>query len=160
MTIENDLQDSSFDGTDYRGYLVSVRLVREGAAIYRPKRISSSKDIYDFLRSLEDFDREVLYAVHLDVRCQVVGCEQVSKGTVCSSQIHPREAFKSAILANASSLVVCHNHPSGDPTPSREDEAATERLRFAGEVLGITVADHVIVGRSCHYSMAEGKRYG
>jgi len=80
----------------------------------------------------------------------------VSIGSLDASIVHPREVYKVAILANSSSIIVCHNHPSGDPTPSREDINVTKMLKEAGELLGIPVLDHIIVGsEGAYYSLKE-----
>lgn len=77
----------------------------------------------------------------------------VSIGTLNSTVVHPREIFKAAILSNAASIILAHNHPSGDPTPSKEDIGITKRLVDAGELLGITVMDHIIIGENNYVSM-------
>ena len=82
----------------------------------------------------------------LDSRHRILGITEISRGTLTASLVHPREVFKAAILANAAAIIVAHNHPSGDVTPSSEDDKVTKRLREAGKVMGIRVLDHVIVG--------------
>jgi len=84
--------------------------------------------------------------VPLDGKNRALGFHIVSVGTLTASLVHPLEVFKLAILANVAAIIVVHNHPSGDPTPSAEDVAITQRLRQAGELLGIRVLDHVVVG--------------
>ncbi len=93
-----------------------------------------------------DADREHFVMMALDSRRQVIGCQVVSIGTLSASLVHPREVFKPAILMNAAAVVVSHNHPSFDVSPSAEDKEATRRLVRAGELLGIPVADHIIIG--------------
>ena len=90
-------------------------------------------------------DREVFLAILLDAKRRVIGSERVSIGTTSQALVHPREVFKAAILANASAILVAHNHPSGDPTPSSDDQNVTKRLRDAGVFLGIPVLDSVVV---------------
>jgi len=99
------------------------------------------------LRRAEDADRESLYALLLNVKNQVMGVEEVAKGDVSGVSVHPRELFKSAITAGASGIVMAHNHPSGDPTLSREDIALTQRMADVGHTIGIPILDHVVVGR-------------
>jgi DNA repair protein RadC len=82
----------------------------------------------------------------LDVKQNVIGLNTASIGILDSALAHPREIFKAAILANAASIILAHNHPSGDPTPSPEDRRLTERLKSCGELLHIEVIDHIIVG--------------
>lgn len=92
--------------------------------------------------------QECFVALLLDGKHKLSGIAQVSRGTLTASLVHPREVFSPAIRELAAAVVVAHNHPSGDPEPSAEDLAVTERLRQAGEVLGIPLLDHVVVGSS------------
>ena len=82
----------------------------------------------------------------LDTKNRVIGINTVSVGILDSALVHPREVFKPAILCNASSIILAHNHPSGDPSPSFEDQRVTKRIKEAGDLLGIEVLDHVVVG--------------
>ena len=103
-------------------------------------------------------DREKFAALYLNARHVVTHAHIVSIGTSQSSLVHPREVFKGAILANAAAILVGHNHPSGDMTRSPEDAAVNQRLRDAGELLGIPVLDSLIVGPSrTFFSEAEGR---
>ena len=94
----------------------------------------------------------------LDAKNRALGYHVASTGILNASLVHPREVFKVAILANAAALVVLHNHPSGDPLPSAEDYAITERLVAAGRLLGIRVLDHVVVGDDDYFSFADAGR--
>lgn len=92
----------------------------------------------------------------LDAKHRVIGWDVVSTGTLDATIVHPREVFRTAILQNAAAVIVAHNHPSGDPNPSPDDCALTERLRQCGTLMGIDVLDHVIVGfDGSYYSMKE-----
>ena len=93
-------------------------------------------------------DREVFAVALLTIRHRVLGLHTVSVGCLTSSLVHPREVFKPAILAGAAALLLAHNHPSGDPEPSAEDIALARRLVSAGQLLGIEVLDHLILGES------------
>jgi len=104
---------------------------------------------------LVDEKRESFYAVMLDGRNRVVAKVRISQGSLGASIVHPREAFRSAVREAAAAVIFGHNHPSGDPTPSAEDRRTTERLRRAGEVMGIPVLDHVVVGRGRYWSFAD-----
>ena len=84
-----------------------------------------------------------------------LGFHVCSVGTVGSALVHPREVFKIAILANAAAVILVHNHPSGDPLPSGEDKQITKRIKEAGELMGISVLDHVILGDERFYSFAD-----
>ncbi|RYG32505.1 DNA repair protein RadC, partial [bacterium] len=97
-------------------------------------------------RYLEHEDREHFVILMLNVKLDLLGLHTVSIGTLSSATVCPRDVFKAALLANAGSIVLGHNHPSGDPEPSPEDLNITRVLRQAGEVLNIEVLDHVIVG--------------
>ena len=90
-------------------------------------------------------EREHFVALYLDARSRVKGACVVSIGTLSASLVHPREVFRPAIVAGAAAVIVAHNHPSGDVTPSAEDKDATRRLVRAGELLGVPLLDHVIV---------------
>ena len=90
-------------------------------------------------------DREMFVVLHLDVRNRVVAHEITSIGSQTASLVHPREVFKSAILKGACSIILSHNHPSGDPSPSKDDIDLTHRLVEAGRLMGIDVLDHIIV---------------
>lgn len=92
------------------------------------------------------FDREVVGALLLDPRHYAIGHVFAYVGTLCAAPVEPRGLLVPALLANASGLVVFHNHPSGDPSPSADDRALTQRLRDAGDVVGIPVLDHIILG--------------
>jgi DNA repair protein RadC len=104
---------------------------------------------------LVDEKRESFYAVMLDGKNRVVAKVRISLGSLGASIVHPREAFRSAVREAAAAVIFVHNHPSGDPTPSAEDRRTTERLRRAGEVMGIPVLDHVVVGRGRYWSFAD-----
>ncbi len=140
------------------GARVSVALVRESA----PRPVAASlrcpEDIAAWARNVAgmgDLDREHFVAVHLDIKNRVRSWEIVSIGHLSAALVHPREVFKAAILANAASVALLHNHPSGDPEPSREDIDLTRRLIRAGELLGIPVLDHVVVTADRHCSVVE-----
>lgn len=94
----------------------------------------------------EGDEREHFMVILLDARRNVKGVSVISVGTLSASLVHPRECFRQAIVAGAAAIVVSHNHPTGDPTPSSEDRDVTRRLQRAGEILWIPVADHVVIG--------------
>ena len=130
---------------NYKGIRCRVCLVREntGGEIIQ---INNDQDAYELVKEeMVNSDREIFLSIMLTVRNELIGVETVSIGSVTASIIMPREVFKSAILANAVSVILCHNHPSGDLTPSREDISVTKKLIEAGELLGIKVLDHLIV---------------
>ncbi|HEV7731903.1 MAG TPA: DNA repair protein RadC [Candidatus Binatia bacterium] len=112
-----------------------------------------------FRGRLPQLDREQFVVLLLDGRNRVQGEVRVSEGTLTAALVHPREVFAPAIRAAAAAIILVHNHPSGDPTPSPEDAAITERLRQAGELIGIRVLDHIIIGQARYTSMAEDGRW-
>jgi len=120
------------------------------------RSLLSAKDVYQYVEpKLMHLDRECFMLLHLDTKNVVIKEETVSIGTLNASLIHPREIFKSAIKESANTVIVVHNHPSGDPEPSSEDRITTKKLFDAGELLGIKVLDHVIVGKHKFYSFNE-----
>lgn len=108
-----------------------------------------------FSRLAHDAQQEEFHIVTLDTKLQPIGSHQITIGTLDASLVHPREVFKAAIRDSASSILLVHNHPSGDPTPSRQDHEVTERLKSAGTLLGIQVVDHIVVARGQAVSLAE-----
>ena len=106
-------------------------------------------------RFLQDEAVEVFGVLCLTTKYRVICWHELSRGTLDSSLAHPRELFKAAIMANSAAVIVAHNHPSGDPTPSPDDIALTRRLAAAGELLGIPVIDHIVVGDDCFTSLRQ-----
>ncbi|WP_054943580.1 RadC family protein [Paenibacillus ihuae] len=117
--------------------------------------IRSSKDVRDAVSDLKFFDKEHFVCLFLNTKNRVLGRETISVGTMSSSLVHPREVFKAAIRRGSASVIFAHNHPSGDPTPSREDIEVTNRLSEAGSLLGIDVLDHVVIGGDKWVSIRE-----
>lgn len=118
--------------------------------------IRKPEDVYDLLKaSFQDLDREHFKVVHLNTKNQVLKVETTAIGILSSSPVHPREVFKEAIKMSSAGLILTHNHPSGDPTPSQDDLLLTRRLYDAGEILGIRIIDHLIFGDSRYLSLKE-----
>lgn len=118
--------------------------------------INSPSDVADLvMEEMRGLDREHFRIMHLSTRNNVLGISPVSVGSLNSSIVHPRECFKEAIRRNANTIILLHNHPSGDPAPSREDLDITRRLVEGGKILGIEVMDHVIIGEKCYVSLKE-----
>ena len=117
---------------------------------------SSGHDVYIYYQQrFKNKPKEIFRCAMLDARNRIFKDYRVSEGTLTNSLVHPREAFRDAIKESAASVIFVHNHPSGDPTPSREDITITERLSKAGELLGIKVLDHIIIGDNQYTSMME-----
>ncbi|MEQ1892196.1 MAG: JAB domain-containing protein, partial [Planctomycetota bacterium] len=103
-------------------------------------------------------EQETFWSLLLDGKQRLRRVVVVTTGTLTASLVHPREVFREAVRESAAALIVAHNHPSGDPEPSPEDLAVTERLRQAGEVLGIPLQDHVVLGDGSFVSLRERMR--
>lgn len=130
---------------------VSCKLVKESNSRYDldSKKISSPqsvKVIVDKVLNLNECAEEYFYILCLDTKNNVNAISLISKGCLDSTVVHPREVFKTALLNNSASIILVHNHPSGDVEPSNEDKSITNRLIECGKLLGIRVLDHVIVG--------------
>jgi DNA repair protein RadC len=125
-----------------------ISLVREpGVKLAERPQVTHAADAARlFAEYFGESDREIFALAMLSVRHRVLGVHTVSVGCLTSSLVHPREVFRPAILGGAAALVIAHCHPSGDPEPSAEDLALTRRLKSAGDLLGIAVLDHIIVG--------------
>lgn len=120
------------------------------------QKITSAEDVFNrYVDQLQDKQKEHFHSLYLNTKNHVISDQLVSKGTLNASLIHPREVFKKAIQSSANSIILVHNHPSGDPTPSKEDEIVTKNLVNAGDLLGITVLDHVVIGKETYVSMKE-----
>ena len=116
-------------------------------------KIEKSEDIYNYFKNqLADKKNEYFYAILLDTKNVIISKEEISKGTLDASLVHPREAFRSAVKKSAKSIIFVHNHPSGDINPSKDDFLTTKRLVEAGEILDIKVLDHIIIGKNDYYS--------
>jgi len=140
----------------YRIPVYTVSLVREHSQAAETKVITSPLEAYHLLNTyIGEADREHFVVLLLDTRNVVRGIHTVSIGSLNASCVHPREVFKAAILTNAAAVIVGHNHPSGNPIPSHEDIALTERLVQAGELLGIPVLDHLVLGDQAYISLQE-----
>jgi DNA repair protein RadC len=138
-----DTQDPDHAPEVVPGYTVTT--IRRRRRRAPPPRVDGPEDVYRLLRPLlRDTDREHFYVVLLSTKNHVLAVELVSVGSLSASIVHPREVFKPAIVASAAAIVVAHNHPSNDTTPSPEDIEFTRRLAQAGDLLGIRVLDHVI----------------
>lgn len=126
-----------------------------------PERIRGSDDairycMKEFHRLAVDGVQEEFHIVTLDTQLGPIGTHHITTGTLDASLVHPREVFRPAIRESASAIILVHNHPSGDPTPSREDRSVTDRLTQAGELLGIRVLDHIVVAKESGRSVLAG----
>ena len=160
---ELKLVSSAIEKTAYCQIMAGIELGRRVAALCDKKlttKISSSGDAISFCRQhfhrlANDAKQEEFHIVTLDTKNQVIDTHQITVGTLDASLVHPREVFRAAIKDAASSIILVHNHPSGDPTPSREDIAVTDRLTDSGKTLGIDVLDHIVLGKESAVSIQE-----
>jgi len=141
----------------YRVPIYRVELVRESGLWASEKEVTTPMIAAEIARAyLDGADREKVIALLLDNRNKVLGIHLVAVGTLSGAMVHPRETFKAAILANANSLILVHNHPSGDPRPSPDDAELFSRMKEAGHVVGIRIHDCLIIGFEEHYSWTSG----
>lgn len=132
------------------GRRLATRRLHPGASIRGPADVFAH-----FHPRLRHEPQERFIALLLDGRHRVLREENISQGTLTASLVHPREVFRSALRESAAALILVHNHPSGDPTPSAEDREVTGRLVSAGELLGVRVMDHVVVAERGYRSLRE-----
>ncbi|WP_422487323.1 RadC family protein [Gudongella sp. DL1XJH-153] len=126
------------------------------AKVYKGVRITSPEVVYDLLKNKQMHQEvETFSVVLLDTKNQVIDIVEISKGTINQAIVHPRDVFKLAIRRNSARLILSHPHPSGDATPSSEDISVTKRLVDAGNIIGIKVVDHVIIGNGSYVSLKE-----
>ena len=133
---------------------LGARLAREplrvGVKISSPEQVAAH-----FGPRMRAYRQEVFVVLMLDARHRVIGDVEVHRGSLDQSLVHPREVFAPALRESAAAILVLHNHPSGDPTPSEEDREVTRRLVQAGRILGVRVVDHVVIGAGEHRSFAQ-----
>lgn len=131
--------------------ITSLRVVRTGRRL--GQIIRSAEDAYRVLCPLaRGLDREHFWRLDLDSRRRLIGCELVSVGSLDASIVHPREVFKGALLNNAHSIMVAHNHPSQDLRPSQADRRTTRQLLFVAYMLQVDIVDHLILGDDSYFS--------
>ncbi len=141
-------------------YITNEEIVDRANAILRQKfrrngSITSAKDSKQFFFArLAGHDREYFSIMFLDNKHKILKCDDMFSGTIDGASIYPREVVKAALKCNAAAVIFAHNHPSGDPTPSKADDAITFKLRDALKLVDIRVLDHIIVGETI-YSYAE-----
>ncbi len=118
----------------------------------RPMMTSPEK-VYQILKPICPQDKESLFLLSLNTKNGIIAIRTISIGTLNANIVHPRDVFRAAIFDNAAQIIIAHNHPSGDPTPSQEDINITKKLVETGKIIGITLLDHVIIGEGRHVSM-------
>lgn len=137
-----------------------IMLVKEKGVNYDVGKLNSPEDIVLMIRRLlhvEQMAEEHCYMIAMNSSCKVLGVFFISKGTVNVSLVTPRELYIRALLAGAVQIVLCHNHPSGNAIPSEQDIAITQKIKEAGEMININLADHIIIGNNSYLSFKEAK---
>jgi DNA repair protein RadC len=135
-----------------------MELSKRIASFYDTNRIvlNATADVARvFMEEMRHLDREVFKTVMLNTKNQIIKQRNVSVGSLSASIVHPREVFSEALKIGCAAVIFVHNHPSGDPTPSVDDVDTTRRLVNAGDILGIKVLDHVIIGNGVYVSFKE-----
>lgn len=156
----NELCSIKGIGMGKASQIVSVKELSK--RIFEPenkrKKILKANDVFDiFKKKFFGENKEYFFIVLIDTKNYVIKTEKISMGILDASIVHPREVFRPAIRNSASRIILVHNHPSGDPTPSEEDLDITNKLINAGNLIGIDVLDHIIIGRDNYWSWIEGK---
>lgn len=142
--------------------VLGIRLIKAAADRYLERRvvgkrpIRNAEELFDYLYfNMKGRHRECFKVVFLDARNQVLATRTLFEGTLTASSVYPREVVQAALEQRAASLIFAHNHPSGDPHPSREDIAVTRQLVFACRVMGVTVHEHLVIGDNTYFSFAD-----
>jgi DNA repair protein RadC len=129
-------------------YAEVMELAEQYVAEEKPK-LNSPELVARFLKPLmKDLEQEEVWVLILDTRNQLKHFQMVTRGLLTTSQVHPREVFKPAIVHSGARIILAHNHPSGDPEPSKQDIAVTDTVLKAGEIIGIPLVDHMVIGHS------------
>ena len=140
----------------YKIPIYKIMLVRDSSQDSEIKKIKTPTDaVWILQKYLYGADRENFVVMMLDAKNQVIGINTVSVGSLSSTPVHPREVFKPAILSNTAGVILCHNHPSGNLTPSESDKNLTRKIIQGGKLLDIKVIDHVIVTDGGHFSFVD-----
>jgi len=122
-------------------------------------KINGAKDVYFLYENFSTLQQEILHAVFLNSKNQVIHSKTLFKGTINQSVVHPREIFKEAVKYAAVKIILIHNHPSGNASPSREDYTFTRKIERCSEMMDIPLVDHIIIGRKEYFSFYENKLY-
>lgn len=137
--------------------VVGIRLVKEREIHYDKPITNPEQAINAIIQEMQDLDREMLMTLNLDIKNRVINAHIVSIGGINKSLVDPKSVFKAALLSNASRLLMVHNHPSGDCTPSYEDYETTERIKAGCLYFDMRLIDHIVIGKDKYYSMEAGE---
>lgn len=136
--------------------IIRLQMVRESETLYGSSRLTAPKVVVEYARPLFALaDREMMVVMSLSNSMEPLALEVAAVGGVSSCQVDIKNIFKHALLNNATNIICFHNHPSGKTDPSKEDKYITERIRTAGDILGVNLVDHIIIGANSFYSMCD-----
>ena len=136
--------------------IVKIKMVKESSVKYENRRIKNPWDAYKIFNDyIDDSNKEMFVLMCLNNKNEPTHISTISIGSINESIATPAEVFKVALLSNANKIMICHNHPSGDPQPSESDRNITERLHDSGDIMGIKLLDHIIIGDDVYYSFKE-----
>ena len=162
MEIMKELLENGIDGSVKSLRMKVIRpvysreVIREDMPAYIPtQQFCSPEQIFEMFRNLKIETKEHFLCLHMDGKNRIICMDRVSIGSLNQSIVHVREVMKSVLLSSAASTVLIHNHPSGDPNPSSEDISITRRLKEAGDLIGIPVLDHIVIGYDRYVSFVE-----
>ena len=134
---------------------IQIKYRASEVPIKKGQLVGSSQDVYLWFKDIYDNPCEIFRVVFLNTKHRIITFQDLFRGTVDSCGVHPKEVVRTSLLVNASAVITIHNHPSGDPTPSREDERLTHDLKEACKTMDIVLLDHLIVGDHEYFSFAE-----
>jgi DNA repair protein RadC len=165
-TLQGVFEASSQDLCRIKGIgpknVFGIKLIKAAAERYLERKlldkdpIHNSRELFDFLNlRISERNRECFLVIFLDAKNRVIASEILFEGTLTASSVYPREVIRAAIEHNAAALIFAHNHPSGDPNPSKEDMAVTRQLVLACKVMGIAVHEHLVIGENRYVSFAD-----
>ena len=159
MTISSLADSSAFPQThsikEWQLLVKDAPLIPAQIQPFAGIQFRSSLNVYQAFKQLAELPVETFLILHLDTKNRITAMTTISLGTLTSSLVHPREVFRAAIANLTSAVILIHNHPSGDPEPSREDVQITERLCEVGQLIGIRVLDHLVIGSGRYFSFAD-----
>lgn len=133
--------------------IVGIRLVKENKLLSDEPITTPEQAIKILANELKYFDREVMFSVNLNQKNQIINAHIVSVGTIKESIVDPKSIFKASLLSNASKIILLHNHPSGNCTPSKEDYLITDKIRDCCNLFQMKLVDHIVIGKGSYYSI-------
>lgn len=155
MKSDKEFKDMGIGKTSILKIKALISLCKRGTKINTTEKLDSPKKVTDLCEDLTRLDQEILRLICVNTKNEIIHQEDVFKGSLNLSIVHPREILKVAIQCSACNIIIVHNHPSGDPTPSKEDINITLRIKEASKIVGIELLDHIIVGKKGFISLKE-----